>query len=100
MRDLTTHLKGELTSPPPAAAESRLARLLRSGALASRCPDSEQKLSSSHKQLQRLAVEMIRVREERDLHAALIHLPELESTRDQLLSCLQALMVAPGARFA
>nr|WP_239056509.1 EAL domain-containing protein [Wenzhouxiangella limi] len=99
VRDLTGYLKGVVTAPPPlVASDSRLGRVLRSNPLVRQTESLGEQLARTHERLHALAAEMIRVRRERDVHAALVRLPELESTREELLGQLQRLTVAVGAQ--
>ncbi len=101
VRNLTGFLKGVVAMPPPLdPAESRLGRVLRSNPLVRRAQAGGERLLASHEGMYKLAADMIRVRKERDVHAALARLPELEAIREELLIQLQRLTVSAGAKLS
>jgi diguanylate cyclase (GGDEF)-like protein/PAS domain S-box-containing protein len=94
---LVNYLKGTEETPLPSLDNSRLGRLI-SGSQSIPIDRARLgELTSLHQDMQALAAEMTRARSERDMHAALARVPELETLRDKVISHLQDLALPARA---
>ena len=90
------HLKGMAATPPPPMDNSRMSRLINGSLSVPADRAVLDRLSALHHDMHALAREMTRIRDERDIHSAVVRLPELENMRDKLVGHLRGL--AAGAR--
>ncbi len=92
MRNLLAYCKGQIEIPPLLdPRQSRLGPKLKANPLVQQDAGAGEQISLLHERIQALGAEMIRIRDGRDVHAALARLPEIEALQEELLGVLRRL---------